>query len=157
MYAIKNSVQLIGSLVDKPVIKDSGDGRKSARFSILIEDGYYNARGLHVKEDQRHTLVAQGKIAALAEKALEKGMEVAIVGRLINRNFNDSRGERRTVTEVLVSELLILNTHWQEQDEYYHVNRQRSQQSCHTGDSSQQIYFILFKLLEKNSGRNNAY
>lgn len=120
MYAIKNNVQLIGSLVDRPVIKDAGDGRKLARFSILIEDSYCNAKGFRIKEAQSHTLVAQGRIATLAEKYLEKGMMVAIVGRLINRSFKDSKGSQKSITEVLVSELLILDMQMQEQNEYYH-------------------------------------
>lgn len=119
MYAIKNNVQLIGSLMGNPVIKDAGDGKKIARFSILIEDSYCNAKGHHIKEAQSHTLVTQGRIATLAEKYLEKGMMVAIVGRLVNRNFRDSKGSRKTITEVLVSELLILDMQMQEQNEYY--------------------------------------
>ncbi|MBN8878899.1 MAG: single-stranded DNA-binding protein [Sphingobacteriales bacterium] len=115
MYAIKNNVQLIGSLMGNPVIKDGGDGRKIARFSILIEDSYCNAKGLHIKEVQSHALVVQGRIATLAEKYLEKGMTVAIVGRLINRNFKDSNGSCKTITEVLVSELLILDMPMQDE------------------------------------------
>lgn len=119
MYAIKNTVQLVGSVVDRPVIKDAGDGRKVARFSLFIEDSYNNARGLRIRETQSHTLVAQGKIATLAEKYLEKDMMVAILGRLINRNFRNSKGSSRSVTEVQVSELLILDMQVQEQNEYY--------------------------------------
>ena len=120
MYAIKNNVQLIGSLVERPIIKDGREGKKTARFSILIEDSYCNSRGVYIKEAQRHALVAQGRIALLAEKFLEKGMVVAIGGRLINRHFDDSKGGRRFVTEVLVSELLILDMQMQEQNEEYH-------------------------------------
>ena len=119
MYAIKNTVQLVGSIVDRPVIHDGGDGRKVARFSIFIEDAYNNSKGVKIKETQSHTLVAQGKIASLAEKYLDKDMMVAILGRLINRHFRDSRGTNRSVTEVQVSELLILDMQVQEQNEYY--------------------------------------
>jgi|SRR6218665_172365 len=119
MYAIKNNVQLVGTVTDRPIVKDAGDGRKLARFSIFIEDSYNNAKGLRIKDTQSHTLVAQGKIATLAEKYLEKDMMVAIIGRLINRHFRDSRGISRSITEVQVSELLILDMQVQEQNEYY--------------------------------------
>ena len=109
---------MIGHLADKPLIKDTADGRKIARFSILIEDSYFNAKGSHIKDVQQHTLVAQGRIAALAEKYLSKGMTIAIVGRLVNRQFDDSRGSRKYITEVMVTELLILNMQMQEQQEY---------------------------------------
>lgn len=117
MYAIKNRVQLIGKVREKPIIREAANGTKWARVFILVEDGYFKAKGVYVKEDQKHTLVVQGRIAALVEKSLEKGMEVAVSGRLVNRLFYDSKGERKCVTEVLVKELLILNVHWQEQDE----------------------------------------
>ncbi|RYY10943.1 MAG: single-stranded DNA-binding protein [Chitinophagaceae bacterium] len=119
MYAIKNNVQLIGRLMERPEVKEARDGKKTARFSILVEDSYCNGKGLYTKEVQRHGLVAHGKIAALAEKYLDKGTVVAIGGRLVNRHFDDSRGERRFVTEILVNELLILDMHMQEQEEYY--------------------------------------
>jgi single-strand DNA-binding protein len=108
MYAIKNNVQLVGAVVSKPLIKENG-GSKQARFSIFIEDTYNNAKGLRVTETQSHTLVAKGKVASLAEKYLEKDMVVAVHGRLVNRQFRDSKGISRVVTEVMVNELLILN------------------------------------------------
>jgi len=118
MYAIKNNVQLIGRLVKKPVIAEYADGRKWARFSIVIEDSYHNAQGTYIKDDQKHRVVAQGRIASLAEKTLDKGMVVAVSGRLVNRDFMDGSGVYRSVTEVLINELLILDMYWQEQDEY---------------------------------------
>ena len=110
MYAIKNNVQLVGSVMEKPVIRDCGDGRKLARFSIFIEDSYNNAKGVKVRESQSHVLVAQGKVANLIATHLEKDMMVAVRGRLANRSFIDSRGQSRSVTEILISELLMLDT-----------------------------------------------
>ncbi|MET0462395.1 MAG: single-stranded DNA-binding protein [Chitinophagaceae bacterium] len=119
MYAIKNNVQLVGYVVDKPVIRGREEGRKTARFSIFIDDCYYNARGVKVTESQSHVLVAQGKVAAIAEKYLQKDTQVAVLGRLVNRNFRDSRGICKSVTEVFVNELLILDRLVQEDCEYY--------------------------------------
>ncbi|MCG2613000.1 single-stranded DNA-binding protein [Terrimonas sp. NA20] len=119
MYAIKNNVQLVGVVVDKPIVRGSEEGKKTARFSIFIDDCYYNAKGAKVTESQSHVLVAQGKIAVIAEKYLEKDTQVAVLGRLVNRNFRNSRGISKTVTEVLVSELLILDKLVQDDCEYY--------------------------------------
>ncbi len=119
MYAIKNNVQLVGSVVDKPVVKGSGDGRKTARFSIFIEDSYNNAKGLKVTETQSHVLVAQGKVANIAEKYLGPEMMVVISGRLVNRHFRDSKGVSRVVTEVHVNELMILDMQVHEDEAYY--------------------------------------
>lgn len=119
MYAIKNTVQLVGNVTEHPVIRETGDGKKYARFSISIEDAYNNGKGLRVKETQSHALVAYGKVAALVEKYLEKDMTVAILGRLVNRLFRDSKGANRSITEVQVNELLILDMQVHDDREEY--------------------------------------
>jgi single-strand DNA-binding protein len=53
-------------------------------------------------------LVAWSKLAGYAEKFLLKGTEVAVEGRLINKNFTDKNGIKRVSTEVIVAEILIL-------------------------------------------------
>jgi single-strand DNA-binding protein len=52
--------------------------------------------------------VAWGKLAEIAEKYLVKGIEVAIDGKLVNRNYTDKNGVKKYVTEVHANELLIL-------------------------------------------------
>jgi single-strand DNA-binding protein len=52
--------------------------------------------------------VAWGKVAEIAEKYLDKGKEVAIEGKLVNRSYNDREGNKKYITEVQVSELLLL-------------------------------------------------
>jgi single-strand DNA-binding protein len=119
MYAIKNNVQLVGNVIEKPIVRGREEGKKTARFSIFIDECYYNARGAKVTESQSHVLVAQGKVATIAEKYLERDTPVAILGRLVNRRFRDRRGVSKSVTEVHVNELLILDRLVQEDCEYY--------------------------------------
>jgi single-strand DNA-binding protein len=52
--------------------------------------------------------VAWGKVAEIAEKFLAKGSEVAIEGKLVNRTYNDKEGNKRYITEVVVTEMLML-------------------------------------------------
>ena len=54
--------------------------------------------------------MAWGKTAEIAEKFLKKGQRVAIEGKLINRSYEDKNGIKRYVTEIIVNELLMLNT-----------------------------------------------
>ena len=66
--------------------------------------------GEKVKETQWHNLIAWGKVAEIAEKYLNKGSEVAIEGKLINRNYTDKEGNKKYVTEIQVNELLLLGS-----------------------------------------------
>ncbi|MBL7709444.1 MAG: single-stranded DNA-binding protein [Chitinophagaceae bacterium] len=108
MYALKNKVQLIGNLGNAPEVKTLESGKKMARFSVATSESYRNAKGEKVTETQWHNLVAWGKVAEIVEKYLTKGKEVAIEGKLISRSYNDKDGNKKYITEVQVSELLML-------------------------------------------------
>jgi single-strand DNA-binding protein len=106
MNALKNKVQLIGRLGAKPEVRELESGRKMARFSMATSENYRNAKGEKITDTQWHQLVAWGKIAEIAEKYTDKGSEVVIEGKLINRSYTDKEGITRYITEVQVSDLL---------------------------------------------------
>lgn len=108
MNAIRNKVQLIGHLGQLPEVKILAEGKKVAHLSVATNENYKNAKGEKVTETQWHTVIAWGRLADIAEKFLVKGTEVAIEGKLINRNYTDKQGVKRYVTEVMANELLIL-------------------------------------------------
>jgi single-strand DNA-binding protein len=108
MYALRNKVQLIGNLGNKPEIKTTEGGKKMARFSVATDESYRNVKGERIKETQWHHLVAWGKVADIAEKYLDKGSEVAIEGKLVNRSYTDKGGTKKYITEVQVAEVLML-------------------------------------------------
>ncbi len=110
MYALKNKVQLIGNLGGKPEIRQVDNGKKLARFSVATSEIYRNAKGEKVTDTQWHNVIAWGKTAEIAEKYLDKGHEVALEGKLVHSNFTGKDGVKRYVTEVQVSELLLLQT-----------------------------------------------
>ena len=110
MFALKNKVQLIGNLGNAPEVKNTESGKKLARFSIATDEVYNNAKGEKVKETTWHNLVAWGKVAEIVEKYLNKGSEVAIEGKLINRSYTDKDGVKKYITEIQVNELLMLGS-----------------------------------------------
>ncbi|HEY6161799.1 MAG TPA: single-stranded DNA-binding protein [Bacteroidia bacterium] len=110
MNNLRNKVQLIGNLGGDPEVKAFGEGKKLAKFFIATNESYRNAKGERVNETQWHNLIAWGKTAEIIEKYLKKGSEVAVEGKLVNRNYTDKNGIKRYVTEVQVSELLMLGS-----------------------------------------------
>ena len=110
MYTLRNKVQLIGNLGNTPEVKTTENGKKLCRFSIATNESYRNTQGDKVTETTWHQLIAWGAIAEIAEKYLDKGSEVAIEGKLINRNYTDKEGTKRFVTEIQVNELLLLSS-----------------------------------------------
>lgn len=108
MSNLRNSVRLTGFLGNAPEVKELSKTKKIARLSLATNDAYKNDKGEKVEETQWHTLVLWDKQAEIAEKYLNKGSEIAIEGKLNNRSYTDKDGVKRYVTEVVVSEVLML-------------------------------------------------
>ena len=110
MTNLRNNVQLIGNLGSAPEIKELTNGSKMARLSLATNESYKNKKGETVKETQWHTLVAWNNQAEFAEKHLTKGKELCISGKLNNRSYEDSEGITRYITEIVVSDILMLGS-----------------------------------------------
>ena len=110
MKNLRNKVQLIGNLGKDPEVKQLESGKILAKLSLATSENYKNADGEKVTDTQWHNLVAWGKTAQIAEQYLKKGNKIAIEGKLINRTYEDKEGVKRYVTEVLVSEILMLGS-----------------------------------------------
>ncbi|MBX2921124.1 MAG: single-stranded DNA-binding protein [Chitinophagaceae bacterium] len=110
MNALQNKVQLIGNLGNNPDVRNTESGKKMARLSIATNENYRNAKGENVKETQWHSAVAWGKNAEIIEKYLVKGSQVAIEGKLVNRNYVDKDGVKKYITEIQINEVLLLGS-----------------------------------------------
>ena len=108
MSAIRNQVQLIGNLGQKPEIKTFGEDKKVAKFSIATSDYYYDNKGDRKEQTQWHNIVVWGKQADVVEKYLEKGMQVAVSGKITYRQYDDKEGNKKYFTEIVVSDFLML-------------------------------------------------
>ena len=108
MNALRNKVHLIGHLGIDPEVKEFKSGRKMARISMATSDIYRDREGKKVSQTQWHNLVIWGKLADIAEQYLHKGSELAVEGRLSYRSYDDSDGNKRYFTEVVVNDLVLL-------------------------------------------------
>jgi single-strand DNA-binding protein len=110
MNTLRNKVQLIGNLGQEPEIVNLEPGKKLAKFSLATNETYKDAKGEKVVDTQWHNIVAWGKTADIIEKYVSKGKEIAIEGKLTSRSYEAKDGDKRYVTEVVCSELLMLGS-----------------------------------------------
>ena len=104
---MKNRVQLIGHVGQEPEVKTINN-KKVATLTIATNDFHYNEKGDKVEQTEWHRVTAWGKTAEIIEKYVTKGKEIAVEGKLTHRSYDDKDGNKRYVTEILVSELLLL-------------------------------------------------
>jgi len=105
---MKNRVQLIGNAGNDPIIKTLDGGRKVANLTIATNEIYKNDKGERVEQTEWHMVVAWGKTAEIMEKFVTKGKQIAVDGKLTHRSYEDKNGEKRYISEVLVSEIMLL-------------------------------------------------
>ena len=107
MKNIKNHVQLIGRLGSNPEVKILDNGNKLARFNIAVTETYTSKNGEKVNNVQWHSIVAWGSLANIAERILQKGVQVTIDGKLFNRNYVNKSGLKQNSTEIIANELFV--------------------------------------------------
>ena len=104
MKSQRNSVQLIGNLGKDPEVKNYGEGKTRASFSIATTDVFKNANGEKISEDtQWHNLVLWGELAEKAGEQLKKGMQISVEGKLKYRSY-ETDGKKKFITEINVNE-----------------------------------------------------
>ena len=108
MNNLSNSVRLTGRLGAAPELRELESEKKVAKISLATHYYRKNGKGETVEETHWHQLVLWNKHAEVAEKYLDKGSQIAIEGRLANRFYTDKDGAKHYVTEVIVSELMLL-------------------------------------------------
>jgi single-strand DNA-binding protein len=105
---LRNKVTLIGNLGMDPELKETEGGHKLAKVSLATSEKFKNNKGENVTETMWHNLVAWGKTAEIMSKYLQKGSEVVVEGKLINRNYTDKAGVKKYITEILVNDLVLV-------------------------------------------------
>ncbi len=105
---IRNQVQLIGFVGNTPELKQLNADKVLARFSVATNDSYKDAQGNWVNNTDWHQIVAWGSSAKRVEKALLKGAEVALTGKLSTRGWQDADGKTHYATEVVLDDFTLL-------------------------------------------------
>ncbi len=105
MQTLKNHVTLIGNMGDAAQITNFDNGNKVARFS-LATNPYGDKK--KTNKPEWHRVFAWGTMAQFIENYGEKGKQLAIHGRLVNRTYLSKDGKQRKVTEVEVKHLIGL-------------------------------------------------
>lgn len=103
-----NHVNLIGKISSEPKVISLGNGKKLAQFSMSTEESYLDDLGNTLKKDQSHRITAWGNWVAILEELGQKGIQLAIEGKLVSRFYKNQAGDRKFITEVEINDLVLL-------------------------------------------------
>ncbi len=103
-----NKVILLGRLGKDVELRYTAQGTAVATFSIATDESYKDQSGQKVEKTSWHNIVVWGKLAEIAGQYLKKGVPVYLEGKLQTRNYDGKDGVKRYVTEVVVSDIVML-------------------------------------------------
>ena len=101
-----NKVYLIGNLTIDPEYTETSSGVHVCRFAVAVNRNYTGADGN--RETDFFNITVWRQLADTCGKYLKKGNKVAVVGQLQNRSYEDKDGVKRTVTDIVASEIEFL-------------------------------------------------
>ncbi len=107
-----NKVMLIGYIGREPDIKYYDADQCLATVSLATtEKGYTLQNGTKMPDrTDWHTVIFWKNLAKVVERYVHKGDKLYVEGRIRYRAYDDKKGMRRNVTEILAENMEILST-----------------------------------------------
>src|SRR3990167_9236710 len=105
-----NQVQLIGNLTRDPELKYTPQGTAVCTFSVATNRTWKTETGESKEEADFHRVVAWRQLAEICGKLLKKGSKVFVSGRLSTRSWDEKDGQKKFMTEVVISDMILLSS-----------------------------------------------
>lgn len=111
-----NKVILMGRLTKEPEIRyTQTNNTMVASFSLAVNRRIANKEG--ERQADFINIVAWNKTAEFVNKYFNKGQQVAVVGRIQTRNYEDDKGQKHYITEVVAEEVHFADSKKEEKQE----------------------------------------
>ena len=103
-----NKVMLIGRRGRDPEMRYTPSGRPVTTFSLATSRTWNTSEGERRTETEWFNVVAWGSLAEICKQFLIKGQQVYVEGRLQTRHWEDTEGNKHSVTEIVANEMIML-------------------------------------------------
>jgi len=105
-----NRVTLVGRLGNDPDLRQTPSGTSVATFSIATNERWNDRKGERQERVTWHRIVAWNKLAETCGEFLKKGRQVYVEGRIQYRDWMDKENNKRTTTEIVVTNVTFLGS-----------------------------------------------
>jgi single-strand DNA-binding protein len=95
-----NKVVLMGRLTKDPELKYTANNTAVCKFTLAVNRRFTKEE----KQADFIPIVAWGKLGEFCGKYFAKGQQVAVIGAIQTRNWEDNEGKRHYATEVIAEE-----------------------------------------------------
>lgn len=105
-----NKAELIGNLTKDAELRFTPQGTAVCSFTVATNRKWTDSAGQQKDEATFHRIVAWSKLAEICGQYLHKGSKVYVAGRIANRRWEDQQGITRNVSEIVISDMLMLDS-----------------------------------------------
>ena len=105
-----NKAVLIGNLTRDPELRFTPQGNAVCTFGLATNRQWTTESGEKKEDAEFHRIVSWNKLAEICSQLLSKGRKVYVEGRLQTRNWTTQDGQPRTTTEIVISDMIILDS-----------------------------------------------
>lgn len=130
-----NRVELIGNLTRDPELRYTPSGAAVCTIGIATNRSWNTEGGEKKEETEFHRIVAWNKLAEICSQFLVKGRKVYVQGRLATRNWTGQDGQPRTTVEIVIDDMILLDSGNRAQAGMQSQGSQPSVQSSSTEES----------------------
>lgn len=139
-----NKVILVGNLGNDPETRFMPSGSAVTNITVATSESWKDKQtGQQQERTEWHKVAFFGKLAEIAGEYLKKGSKVYIEGSLRTRKWQGQDGQDRYTTEIVASEMQMLDSRGGGQSEAKPVQQaaQQPQQSAPADDFDDDIPF----------------
>ncbi len=104
-----NKAMIIGNLTRDPEIRSTPSGASVASFSVATNMIWTDQSGQRQEKVEFHNVVAWKRLAEICGQYLKKGSKVYIEGRLQTRDWTGQDGIKRSRTEIITENMIMLD------------------------------------------------
>lgn len=104
-----NRVVLVGNLGADPDTRFTPSGTQVVTANLATDETWTDRDGNRRQRTEWHRLVLWRRLAEIATEYLHKGSRVYVEGKLKSRSWEDGEGRRQYVTEIVVSDLRLID------------------------------------------------
>lgn len=105
-----NKVLIIGNCTRDPELRTIPSGQSVATFGVATNRRWKDQQSGEWKEQAEfHNIVAWARLAETCSQYLKKGSRVYIEGRLQTRSWEDQTGVKKSRTEVVAEQMIMLD------------------------------------------------
>lgn len=108
-----NRVQLIGRVTKDFELRKTANGFSVCNFIVATNRSWTTESGEKKTEAEFHKIIAWNNLADLCYKLLQKSSLVYVEGKLATRKYKDETGNEQTVTEIVLSDVIVLDAHYE--------------------------------------------